>query len=511
MKIDSEIKDLLAHAYNDTTIAAKLFFPERFSLPFSKIHHRIAKAIDDPEIKQVAIAAPRGFGKTSMCMAFQAKCILYRSKKFIIPVSSSAKGGALLQSDNLKNKLLESHAIRTLFGNLKSANWSKESWIVDWKDNDFKTMVLPRGAGQQIRGVLSGDSRPDLIIVDDLEKDDEVLNEEIRAKTRQWFFASLCNTVNRANDDWKIIYIDTIKHEDCLLQRLLERKDWHPMRFQLGDDNLNTNWPDFISTEDLKRLYRDFQENGEADLFYREYMNLPISTQDASFRQSYFKYYIEGDKNINLNNALDVVNFVIVDPAKTVNPKSAYSAILGGCVNIRTHNIYIRDIINEKLHPDELINAAFGMCERLKAEVLAVEVTSLNEFITYPIKNEIAKRGLNIKFEEMKPREKKENRVRALIPFYRQGYVYHNKSNCYPLETQLLSFPRPKYWDVIDCAAYIVELLDRGSLYFYEDETETEEELEAEFASLGELHEDDRLYGERFDWAPDIQVGADFF
>jgi len=60
-------------------MTALTFFPERFSLPFAdSVHGKIFDLIDGPDQK-VAIAAPRGWGKTSIvALALIARYILFR-------------------------------------------------------------------------------------------------------------------------------------------------------------------------------------------------------------------------------------------------------------------------------------------------------------------------------------------------------------------------------------------------------------------------------------------------
>ena len=165
-------------------------------------------------------------------------------------------------------------------------------------------------------------------------------------------------------------------------------------------------------------------------------------------------------------------NVVIVDPAKTVNMNSEDSAVVGIGIDTLGNSLYIRDIDARKMHPDELYDAAINMCVRLNARVLAVEVTSLNEFITQPFKNELSRRGLHyIEFVELKARggsnaASKEQRVRALVPYYRQGLIYHKREACHGLEAQLMAFPRARRWDIMDATAYVIELLDVGERYF---------------------------------------------
>jgi hypothetical protein len=146
------------------------------------------------------------------------------------------------------------------------------------------------------------------------------------------------------------------------------------------------------------------------------------------------------------------------------------------------------------MYPDEIYDALFGMGTRLGAKVLGIEETSLNEFIKQPIKNEMFRRGTFFELIWLKARggtslgkssEKgKALRIKELVPYYRNGFIYHNKTNATikKLEGQLLMFPRSKLWDLMDCAAYIIEMLELGERYF--SPKDSPKDIEAEYAEL---------------------------
>lgn len=495
--MDSSLRDMLADAYSSTEVAAKLFYPERFSRSFSPMHKEMMAAMDDPEVSKMVIAAPRGIGKTSIVqLAYPTRRIVFRDCHFMVTVSKSA-GHAQMQSEALKRSLTNEPIIKELFGNMESkSSWSQEKWIVDWRDENYTTLVLPRGGGQPVRGLLHDNHRPDLIIIDDFEDDEEVLSEDQRKKKRDWFYGSLVNIVDRGKNDWKIIYIDTVKHEDCLLNRLLDDKGWTSFFYTMGDDSLKSNWPEFINDKELLALHDEYKSANELDKFYMEYYNVPISSEESGFGKQFFRYYDPGE--VDFRQGLRYQSFVIIDPAKTVNPKSAYSAILGGTIDFESRLIYFRDLINARLHPNELYSLAIDMYRRMRASVMAVEVTSLNEYITYPFNSALAKVGIP-PLKELKPRDKKEMRAKALIPFYRGGQILHNMAAMMPLEQQLLSFPRPRNWDCIDVAAYVVELFEHAGVYFGSDVSSSPIEAEHEFDVLG--YDTDL---EQPEWAPDV-------
>lgn len=466
---DPEVLKILGACMGNTKYLAKTLFPGTFYSPFSILHNQIFDAIDSGHNK-IAIAAPRGLGKTSIAKAVAKKCILFRLSNFIVYVMNSATVAAM-QTENIKRDLLTNKMVRALFGSIKESDFeyemdeqfSKEAWVAF---GDI--MVLPRGQGQQVRGLNWKDYRPKTFIFDDLENKDDIQNKDNRDKLKEWFFSDAMKSVDFYRKDYLIVYIDTIKHEDSLLQELLESPDWYGVRLSICDENYKSFDPNYMSDDEIAAELAAHRRMGKLDLFYMERMNLPISTEDASFKEKYFRYHEESD----ILKVPGIENVVILDPAKTVKMQSADSAVVGIGIDTVNNKIYIRDVVSGKFYPDQIYKEAFDMVDRLNARILAVEVTGLEEFIKQPITNEASMRGCRAGLEWLVARggsndEKgKAKRIKALIPYYRQGFISHNKSCCGKLEQQLLSFPKSKLWDVMDAVAYVIEVMERGGRYF---------------------------------------------
>lgn len=451
---DPDLAWALKECTESTKLTGKLLFPERFDMPFSAAHQQIFEALDSPH-QLVAIAAPRGFGKTTLGMVKTAKAILFREKNFIVPISCTATQ-AIQISENLKRELLTNPMIRGTFGPIESSEFTKEAW----RTADG-IMVMPRGSGQQVRGLLSDIHRPDLILCDDLESKEAVANEEQREKLKRWFFTDVLNSVRKYRHNWQVIVIGTVLHQASLLQDLLSDPDWHSIRLELCDDQCNPTWPEAYTREDILKLKASYERLGILDEFYKEYRNLPVAEETAGFTRDMFKYYKEP---IPLKDPVETV--VIVDPAKSVNPKSDYTAITA--IGITPDKIMIREPFIKRVHPEEGIHQALDMVSRFHASALAVEVTGLNEFVTWPYKDALVRSGLECGWVELKARgRKKEDRIKALIPLYREGRVHHAETRCHKLEEQLLSFPFGRHDDGPDCIAYVIELLEQGDRYFF--------------------------------------------
>jgi len=534
-----DVQDILDECVNLKPFCST-FLKENFYSPFTSLHDKIINKMDTREQKsKVVIAATRGLGKTTLCRARAAKAILYAESKFLVYLSTSATH-AEQQTENLKKDLMYSPLVRSIFGNVKTGyqseieeSWSRKTWMASvgvpcecqktsngkcmycgtFGDMHF-TLILPRGDGQQMRGLVwkapNGDNiRPDFVISDDLEDDLTIENEEIRRKRKIWFFGAVRQVFPKYVKDWKFIYIDTVKHEDALIVDLLDSPDWEHEQLSICGEDLKSLAPDFMSDKEIKEEYEEYKRQGLLDVFAREIMSQPISRDDAIFKQDMFHDYSESSEDFIKNVLPNLINVVIVDPAKTAKRHSAETGFIIWGVSLTGNALYLRYAAGEKMHPDEVEDRAIELCDQYNARVLGVEQTGSAEFVTYPFMNRIVSTGKSIEVIPLNAKKGqgefagigggKKMRVASMVSYYRRGVVYHNETGCEGYEMQLLSFPRPKRWDMIDAAGYITEMLDKGGRFFFikDMNNESKEDVEKEYAVL---EEDDLEEAPMEDW-----------
>ena len=480
----SEIDDILALCMNSTKLFGQVFLPERFHLTFSPGHDEIFEALDS-DAPFVCITAPRNFGKSTLKLAYMLKLLCLRESNLLAMVSHTADQ-AIRDGEDVKTELLTNENILAVWGSLKpdktdftisrNEEFSKESWKTNaaWEDGRVAhggTLVLPRGWGQQVRGIKHGRFRFDKIFSDDVEGTEAVLSEDQRAKLKQWFYADVIPSVQQAHKKapgefpWKIIVIGTLLHEASLLSELRENPDWISVHVELCNDALESTWEDFKTTESIKELYDRYERAEMLDVFDREFRGIPISEKTRKFKKSFFSYYEEQD----LKGKPALESIVIVDPARTTEEKSCDTAIICWTFDPIGGFLYQRDLIVAKLEPDVIYREAAEMAKRYRATTVAIESTGLGEFLVQPFKLFVSHWGYNFEFVEVKSRgmkNEKINRIASLLPYYRQGRIKHNRANCTILEQQLLNFPHSKRLDAMDAAAYIVELMELGDRFF---------------------------------------------
>ena len=490
-----EMEDVMVECALDTAAFAKTFMPNRFERPFDPPYLELLSLLDDDNNKRIAIAAPRGTGKTSLdAIAFPARKVCYQMSKFIVIVSATHGLGSKIVKQ-LGRELTENPNIIKVFGPLKGTRWAEG-------EGDLRTStginILARGAGQQVRGLLE-EGRPDLIILDDLEDSEPFrigdATEYVR-KTWEWLRTDLLNIIDRSSPNTRIVYLGTVLGENSILQRLLENPRWKSIRLELCDDNYVSNYPNYMTTEAVRELAADHREEGDLDFFFREYRNIPIAGETAVFRKEHFRYWDEEvtKKDGTTAKFIDTIPYlekaVIVDPAKTVNIASAETGILGVGFSASKRAILQLDCIHAKLEPDKIYKEAWLMAQRLGTYKIAVETTSLELFIEYPFNAFLKIKGYP-PVETLKAQGHKQDRIRELSSFYRLRFIYHHPDEKIhaPLENQLLAFPRSKLWDVMDAWAYLLKLFSLSQRMFIMDEKEDSKAFEEEIEMLDKMDE----------------------
>jgi len=465
---------------------ARTFFPDVFFTPLNRFHREIFDTVDavDPDgiplYKKLVIAAPRGLGKTScVSLAYAARQILHKRCQFLMYLTASSQV-AITKTETLKRRLLGTPAILGNYGSIRTQrvadmeeDFSKTAYLahLPYRDDEsyIGTYVVPRGAKQQVRSSGYDKARPDRLLGDDLDDPRFLKNEEMREEVAQWWFGDVLPAVSRYDTNYQFVYIGTMTHRDSLLARLLRLSSWKHVKLSVCDQDFRTIEPLYMSQKELDEFIAEYDEAGMLDVFRREFMNQDDVSAEPAFSQDQFKYYEETEEALKKNPQVESV--VLIDPAKTKNWKNAHSAIVGVGVNRMMDAVYARDVVAAPMYPDEMYAAAIDMAKALGARTIACEDTGLEEFIRQPFQDAVAMSGWYGELVWLKARGmkgdyafkggRKLGHVAGLVPYYRKGLVYHNRSCCRELEAQLLGYPdNLKRWDIIDAFANVVQWMN---------------------------------------------------
>ena len=173
-----------------------------------------AKVISRLKGSRQVVAAPRGHAKsTNFTFKDSLHAILYAYKHYILILSDSSEQAEGFL-DDIKTELEDNANIIMDFGSLKGDKAWRTGVILT--KTDIKAEAI--GSGKKVRGRRHRNWRPDLIVLDDIENDENVNTPEQRRKLKNWFDKA----VSKAGDTYTdIMYIGTILHYDSLLNNEL--------------------------------------------------------------------------------------------------------------------------------------------------------------------------------------------------------------------------------------------------------------------------------------------------
>ena len=447
-----------------------------------------AKKISRLDGSKNVVAAPRGHAKsTNFTFKDSLHAALYLYKHYIIILSDSSDQAEGFLSD-IKTEMEDNQEIRLDFGNQQGKVWKS---TVILTTGGVKIEAI--GSGKKVRGRRHGAWRPDLLVLDDIENDENVNTPDQRRKLDSWFKKA----VSKAGDTYTdIMYIGTILHYDSLLSNTLKNPEYESRTYRAvisfsDRDDLWDKWTELYTNlfdPDHKQHAREFYLEHEAEMlkgtevlwpekldyyklmvikvsdgdaaFNSELQNDPIDPDSASFQEEWMDYY-----EPELVDFKDI-RYVFVganDPSLGKNKKSDTSAIINLAVDLYSGYLYIEMASIEKRKPDQIIKDIFEANRRLKRDYgkgfykFGVETVQFQYFFKEVMAQLSAELGEYIPIEEIQSTVNKMLRIESLQPYIKNGYIKFNAKHK-TLIKQLLEYPMGRNDDGPDALQMAVAL-----------------------------------------------------
>ena len=442
-------------------------------------HHELWELVCS-ESPRVAVAAPRGHAKsTAVTLVFILACVLFRIKKHVLLISDTESQSVDFLGD-IKKELIENEDLKELFGVRKIIKDKETQIIVELQkrgDERFhpKFRIIAKGSEQKLRGIKWRNTRPDLIVCDDLENDEIVESEDRRTKFRKWFFKALMQC---GGDTCDVRVVGTILHMDSLLERFMpswtdeqtetngikywstRKKTWTAVRYQAhNEDYSKLLWADKFPKERLVTIRNEFIEDGDPEGYSQEYLNYPIDLENAFYRVDDLLPIPEEDKQAHGDY------YAAADLAISEKEKAAYTVIVVGKL-IHGRKLDIVDVIRFRTRNSrKIINALFAVQYRYEPLLFGIEAENIAKSLGPIIKEEMGMDDKHpyINIEELPPIKDKEKRARPAQAKVKAGDVRFNQAASWwpTLLEELSQFPKSKFLDQADAFAWLVFMINK--------------------------------------------------
>lgn len=335
--------------------------------------------------------------------------------------------------------------------------------------NDIKVQVA--GSGKKLRGLRHGSYRPDLVVLDDIENDEQVRSPEQRDKLDNWLKKTIL-PLGGAGAKFDVIYIGTILHYDSVLSRTLKNPLWKAARFKAV-----IQWPVNMSLwDEWEEILRNNDSNGEwmANAFYQnhklemdegavvswsarpiltlmlirardghstfdsEYQNDPVSGEDAPFAHC-ITFWV--------NRLNEWIFYGACDPSLSKAGSSrGPSALMVGGFNRHTGILDVVEAAIRKRLPDKIISDVIELQCIYGCLVWSVEAVQFQEFLRTELVKRSAAAGIPVPARAVTPHSDKLLRIESLQPHMANGLIRLHSSQT-TLIDQLRHFPMADHDD----------------------------------------------------------------
>lgn len=459
----------------------------------------LLKGILDDRGKRLAIAAPRGFGKSTLVtLVYVLYCIAFKREQFIVLLSAtSAQATQLLE--NTRRELERNIKLREDFPELAAP--PPRPWTRSEIETPTHVRVLALGIGQHIRGRKFGKSRPSLVIADDVENRENTASAEAREKLKAWYNQDILKV---GAEETNFLFLGTVPHPSCLLAEYLSAEanpSWvkkhykavlsepaHPERWEQWsriynnreafegakgpeaarrfyevsqaamDEGVQLLWARW-SYYDLRIMYEE-----DPISFYSEMQNSPVNPRECIFDPDSYHYWDDRYKSVEeLLSALgDGVRFYgACDPSLGDDTtRGDYTAIIVFAEG-KDGVLYVVVADLDRRTPDKTVETILAYHQRYHFTKFGIETNQFQAVIARDLEKRSREMRLRVPIDPLNHARDKVTRIQGLQPHLKSGSIQLCRSDRLLIE-QLRYFPRGKYDDGPDALEMVFHIAEES-------------------------------------------------
>ena len=308
------------------------------------------------------------------------------------------------------------------------------------------------GKGAAVRGLSWGAKRPDLVIIDDPQDEEDARSETVTESDWDWFLSD----VLFLGEDTRIFLIGNNLGERCIIERVLQAGQelkFKTARIPILTESGKSAWPQKWPVREIEAEREAFALQGKTDVWYRNKMCQCISPDSQKFKREYFRYFEPTLKTDGMNI------YTSVDLAISNKPGADYSAIVTVGVNGDGH-WFVLDVEYGRYDPTTTMDAIFSAVQKWRPLSVGIEMVAYQAALEHFLQREMPKRGTFFRIQPLKAEKKKELRIDALQPRFAVGSVWFRARAVWldKIEGELLAYPHGAHDDVIDALAYVEQM-----------------------------------------------------
>ena len=424
---DTERDRRIARLRRDYASFCEYYFPHFLSLRDSTtgevvriihnapFHNEAARKIKSTPNLKAVFKWPRGHAKSTHMDIFVPLWLMFQTKpliRFMVLVGKSEDAGRRLLSD-IQAELEFNQRILSDFGTQKS--------VGDWTDGEFTTEAgihfLGCGRGQSPRGLRNRESRPDYIVIDDLDDDELCRNPSRVREMTDWVTDALFGSLDVGRG--RFIMVGNLIGKVSVLANIASKKGVFVSTIYAVDKNGEPVWKEKWTREEAETYaqfvgYRSWQ---------KEMMHNPI-VEGSIFRNEWIRY----KKILPLRQYDAIVCYT--DPSWKPKTSNDYKAVrMWGKKGSELHliNTFVRQATT-----GEMVRWLYDLYESLPEDVSVrfyMEAIFLQDMILDEFEAEGERRGYQLPISgDYRKKPDKLQRITDISPLWERGFVWYNEA-----------------------------------------------------------------------------------
>lgn len=462
--VTTTIKDVEEAAKSSLNFLAALCMPEIFKFNFPdelvSIFNILVQCFGrERDFTKLALALPRGHGKSTVLKILIVFIILFTKKKFILVVCATEQLAINILSD--VQDILDSPNIVSVFGNWRVG---LETDKQNLKKTFFrgKTMILAGiGSGGSLRGLNIKNSRPDCILCDDMQTREESQSPQVSKNLINWFQGTLLKAKSPTGCTY--LYIGNMYPDvkiggsqsdvyTCLLRNFQKSPTWISIIVGAILSDGNALWEELQPKEQLLEELQGDISMGVGEIWFSEVMNNPQCSFNGAFDLTKMPPW-----DLEPEVQFKIGHFLLIDPS--LGKKKSDAQVVGEFEvwddsKVRLKNIHIRQTSAPKLVEWCLTYATTHNIPAIFAETVAYQETLLQWFEHEAQRLEIS----GIEFLPVSPGGKQKNtRILQSFKSVLEGRLCISPETLGQWLSQVITFDPMKTTntdDILDVAAY---------------------------------------------------------
>lgn len=414
-----------------------------------------------------AFGAPRGGAKSTLTgTLFLSWIALNGFLRHTLYCSDTYKKAIALSSP-LRKQIETNRRLQFIYPDAKnSQTWGKEGFVVNGLKGEC--LVVPIGAGMNVRGASEDNIRPQLALLDDMENLELVYSKERRQKLQDWLDFDLEPAMDRRHKN--IIYVGTILHYHSLLKQVLHKEgkysSWNTHTFKALDENGKSFWESRFSAEYLKAIKDDpsHPDYVGSIVFAQEYQNEPQDDKDRIIKIDWIKEYnynehcrtIEAENDVErrkkFRESLEITGGV--DTAISEKTTADNFAFYTYGLDKVSGKEYMLDLIHGKF-PDinEQVKVICDCIQNWDHDTVGIESVAFQSGLVRLVKQELQRRRIyKTQVKPIRTDKDKIRRAKIHSSGFEGGFILLRADHpkCAIIKSEIQEFPLGKNDDAFD-------------------------------------------------------------